>query len=145
MIQGLVDDTRGLPDGNYNYLIFDNKRNRPLPQLKYLFGVVLKSISDALPGHPPVDALYRYFEEAFAPIHSCIICGEKFEYFDLKSETSTEVDDVIQRIIHHAKTQLGIEIPDKESMKMPEAKELYTDAYAEIWKSAATKSSKQTQ
>ena len=29
-----------LPDGQYNYLIYDNKKNRTLPQLKYLCGVV---------------------------------------------------------------------------------------------------------
>ena len=51
-----------LSDGDYTVLIFDDAKNRSLPQLKYLFGVVLKEISEKLPTHPPVDALYRYFE-----------------------------------------------------------------------------------
>lgn len=46
-----------LKDGDYTVLILDDAKNKSLPQLKYLFGVVLKSVSDQLPSHPPVDAL----------------------------------------------------------------------------------------
>lgn len=130
----LLDSVATLPEGEYNFLIYDNEKNRPLPQLKYLFGVVLKTISDQLPEHPPVEALYRYFEEVYAPLHTTYIDGEKFEYFDLKSEKSIEMDDVIEMIVRHAATQWNITIPEKDKMSAPEAKELYVDAYTEMWK-----------
>ena len=130
----LVDLLDNLPNGEYEYLIYDKLKNRSLPQLKYLFGVVLKTISNGLPDHPPVDALYRYFEEVYAPIHTCEIQGERYEYFDLKNEKSIEMDDVIERIIHHAATQWNITIPTKEEIREAEARELYVDAYAEMWK-----------
>lgn len=130
----LQDSVGNLPDGDYEFLIYDKFKNRSLPQLKYLFGVVLKTISDELPEHPPVDALYRWFEQVYAPLHSCIIEGETFEYVDLKNENSVEMDYVIQRIIHHAHKEWGIKIPDRDMMKAPEARGLYADAYAEVWK-----------
>lgn len=130
----LKDSVENLPDGDYEFLIYDKFKNRSLPQLKYLFGVVLKTISDELPEHPPVDALYRWFEQVYAPLHSCIIEGETFEYVDLKNENSVEMDYVIQRIIRHAHKEWGIKIPDRDMMKAPEARELYADAYAEVWK-----------
>lgn len=129
-----LDSVATLPEGKYNFLIYDNEKNRPLPQLKYLFGIVLKTISDRLPGHPPVEALYRYFEEVYAPLHSTYINGERFEYFDLKSEKSIEMDDVIDMIVRHAATQWNITIPKRDKMSAPEAKELYVDAYVEMWK-----------
>ena len=133
-IEELLDFVDTLPDGKYDYIILDKYKNRALPQLKYLFGVVLKAISDGLPNHPQVDALYRWFEEVYAPIHVCNIEGQKFEYVDLKNETSVEMDNVIQKIIHHATSEWGIKIPDRDYMKTPEAKELYADAYLEMWK-----------
>lgn len=130
----LLDSVATLPDGEYSFFIYDNEKNRPLPQLKYLFGVVLKTISDKLPGHPTVEALYRYFEEIYAPIHTTYINGEKFEYFDLKSEKSIEMDDVIDMIVRHAASQWNITIPKRDKLSAPEAKELYADAYVEMWK-----------
>ena len=139
-LQGALHDSiKALPSGGYNFIIYDGKKNRPLPQLKYLFGVVLKTISENLPDHPNVDALYRYFEEVYAPMHTAYIDGEKFEYFDLKNEKSIEMDDVIERIIHHAKTQWNITIPDRDKMMAPEAKEIYADAYIEDWKNHTQK------
>ena len=41
-----------LKDGDYTILIMDDTKNKSLPQLKYLFGVVLKTISEQLPTHP---------------------------------------------------------------------------------------------
>lgn len=123
-----------LKNGDYTVLIFDDTKNRSLPQLKYLFGVLLKTISDQLPTHPPVDALYRYFEEIYAPIHVCDLPGgEKYEYFNLKNEKSVEMNKVIERIIHHARTEWGIEIAEKDAIKLPEAKELWAGAYTEQW------------
>lgn len=134
-----LDSLDNLPDGEYGFLIFDKQKNRSLPQLKYLFGVVLRTISDGLPDHPPVDALYRYFEEVYAPIHTCTIEGEKYEYFDLKNDKSIEMDDVIEKIIHHAATQWNIKIPTREEIKAAEARELYAEAYAEMWKNHSRK------
>lgn len=90
-----------LPDGEYGYLLFDKNKNRSLPQLKFLFGYLLKTLSEELEGNPNPEALYRYFEELYAPIHSCKIPGEAnvFEYFDLKNEPTAEMDYVIERII----------------------------------------------
>lgn len=133
-LEDFLDSVEKLPEGDYEYLIYDKFKNRSLPQLKYLFGVVLKTISDGLPNHPPVDALYRWFEQVYAPLHSCIIEGQTFEYVDLKNENSVEMDYVIQRIIHHARREWNITIPDRDVLKAPEARELYTDAYAEVWK-----------
>ena len=108
--------------------------NKSLPQLKYLFGVVLKTISEQLPTHPPVDALYRYFEEIYAPIHVCDLPGgEKYEYFNLKNEKASEMNEVIERIIHHVNTEWGIKVMLKDKTKMPEAKELWAGAYTEQW------------
>ena len=123
-----------LKDGDYTVLIMDDTKNKALPQLKYLFGVVLKTISDQLPTHPPVDALYRYFEEVYAPIHVCDLPGGyKYEYFNLKNEKATEMNEMIESIIHHARTEWGIEIVSKDKIKMPEAKELWAGAYTDQW------------
>lgn len=130
-LQGAVDS---LPDGEFGFLIYDNSKNRSLPQLKYLFGVVLKTISEKLNSHPTPGALYRYFEEVYAPIHKSNIQGEEFEYFDLKNEKSIELDSVIEMIIRHAADQLGITIPTREEIREAQAREPYAEAYAETWK-----------
>lgn len=135
----LLDSVDLLPDGQYGYLLFDKEKNRSLPQLKYLFGVVLKTISDQLPDHPPVDALYRYFEEIYAPILTCEIHGEKYEYFDLKHAKSIEMDDVITKIIHHATSEWGITMPSREELKSPECAEAYAGAYALMWENLSRK------
>ena len=129
----LLDSVDDLPDGEFGYLLFDKEKNRSLPQLKYLFGVVLKTISEQLEDHPSVDALYRYFEEIYAPILTCDIQGERFEYFDLKHAKSIEMDDVITKIIHHAKQEWGIEMPTRDELKSAEASEAYLGAYAHTW------------
>lgn len=132
--QELMDSVNELGDGEYGYLLFDKEKNKALSQLKYLFGIVLKQISDGLPDHPSVGALYSYFEEIYAPIRTDIIAGEKYEYFDLKSEKSIEMNDVIEKIIHHAETEWGITgILKRDELKAPEANEPYLGAYASQW------------
>ena len=133
-LQELVSSVDGLPEGNYHFVICDDRKNRSLPQLKYLFGVVLKTISQKLPDHPPVDALYRYFEEVYAPLHVCEINGEKYEYFNLKNEKSIEMSNVIDNIIHHAASEWGIALPELKQLMAPEAREAYMDAYLEMWR-----------
>lgn len=130
-----LDSADSLPEGKYRFILFDDKKNPALPHLKYLFGVVLKTISDNLPEHPPVDALYRYFEALYAPAHVCQIDGETFYYRDLKNEKTNEVNNVIESIIHHASSQWRITIQDRDSLSLPGAQEPYEDAYIEMWKS----------
>ncbi len=123
-----------LPEGEYGYLLFDKKKNRSLPQLKFLFGYVLATLSEKLPNHPCPEALYSYFEEMYAPIHRCNIQGQEFEYFDLKNEPSAEMDCVVNKIIHHAKTEWDIPLLTREQLKSLEAQEAYVGAYADTWK-----------
>lgn len=134
LTQELDAAVASLKNGTYTFYLIDEGKNRALPQLKYLNGVVLKTISDNLPTHPPIGALYRYFEKEYAPAHYCNINGERFVYRDLKSEPATEMIDVIEAIIHHAQTIFGIHIPTIEEMKTAESKDLYVDALAETWK-----------
>lgn len=135
----LMDSIDQLEDGEYGYLLFDKKRNKALPNLKYLFGHVLNVISEALPDHPPVDALYRYFEEIYAPIKTCQINGEKYEYFDLKGEKSIEMNHVIENIVHHAETEWGIKVLSRKELSEPEAQAPYMDAYANQWDNLSRK------
>lgn len=135
----LLDSVDDLPEGQYGYILFDKEKNRSLPQLKYLFGVVLKTISEQLPDHPTVDALYRYFEELYAPILFCEINGEKYEYFDLKHAKSIEMDDVIAKIIHHAATEWEITMPSRDELKTAGATEAYVGAYAAMWENLSRK------
>lgn len=125
-----------LPDGEYGYILFDKKKNRSLPQLKFLFGYVLKTLSEKLPEHPEPEALYSYFEEMYAPIHRCRIPGEEeyYEYFNLKNEPATEMGYVIDKIIHHAKKLWGINLLTRDMLRSPDAQELYAGAYADTWK-----------
>lgn len=133
-IQGIKDLMDKLPDGDYAVFALDNNKNRPLPHLKYLFGVVLKTISDNLPGNPPTDALYRYFEQKLAPKHTCHIQGETFSYSDLRNESSNEMNAVIEDIVHFAKLKWNIDIASKSDLMPPSAKGDYAEAYASVWK-----------
>lgn len=137
----LLDSVDELPIGEYGYLLFDKKKNRSLPQLKFLFGYVLKTLSEELEGHPDPEALYRYFEEIYAPLHVCNIPGEdkEFTYFDLKNEPATEMDFVIEKIIHHALSEWNIDLLSRDRLKAAEAQEAYAGAYAETWKNLSRK------
>ncbi len=135
-VDGILQDEelrtacRKLPDGmEYDFLIVDHKRNRNLPSLSYLFSVVLKYLSDTLADHPDTKALYRYFEEIFAPQHTCTINGQRFAYQDLKSERIVDVDNFIERVVNYSKETWGIIIPDKEELKDQENREYYSQAY----------------
>ena len=137
----LLDSVDELPDGEFGYLLFDKQKNRSLPQLKFLFGYLLKTLSEELPGNPSSEALYSYFEEIYAPIHSCKIPGEEeeFEYFDLKNEPAAEMDFVIQKIIHHAMSEWNIDLISRDRLKSAEAAEAYAGAYADQWKNLSRK------
>ena len=119
-----------LPDNDdYLFVICDNTRNRNLPYLSYFFSVVLRYLSDALPDHPSTTALYKFFEDMFAPIHTSTINGEQFEYCELKSEKVRDVNDVIEKVVEYALNEWGIEVPRQEKLKEPEMRELHSQAY----------------
>jgi hypothetical protein len=119
-----------LPDNeNYLFLIVDDGKNKNLPYLSYLFSVVLKYLSDALPDHPGTTALYKFFEQLYAPKHTCTINGERIEYRELKSEKQSDVNNVIEKIVEYALENWGIEVPRQEDLKTPELRELHSQAY----------------
>lgn len=60
----LLDSVDELPDGEFGYLLFDKQKNRSLPQLKFLFGYLLKTLSEEFRGIPvqkPYTAILRRF------------------------------------------------------------------------------------
>lgn len=119
-----------LPDNDdYLFVICDNNKNRNLPYLSYFFSVVLSYLSSALPDHPSTTALYKFFEDMFAPIHTSEINGEQFQYCDLKSEKQSDVNEVIEKVVEYALKEWGIEVPRQEDLKDPEIRELHSQAY----------------
>ena len=119
-----------LPDNDdYLFVICDNTRNKNLPYISYLFSVVIKYLSDALPDHPHPTAIYKFFEDMYAPIHTTTINGEQFEYCELKSEKARDVNDVIEKIVEYASKEWGIEIPRQDALADPELRELHSQAY----------------
>ena len=119
-----------LPDNKeYVCVIADEGKNRNLPYLTYLFSVVLKYLSDTLPDHPNTTALYKFFERRYAPVHTCTVNGKQFEYCELKSEKSIDVNNFIERVVEYASKTWGIEVPRNETLAKPENRELYSQAY----------------
>ena len=101
-----------LGDGDYKYYIENVKKNSFLPYSNYLFSVILPFLSEALPDHPDKTALYKYFEDTYAPLHKTTINGEEFEWVDLKTEKAIYVQDFIEKILKHAKKFWNIEVPE---------------------------------
>lgn len=132
MKQELDSALKKLPDSidGYDFLIYDHKANRALPNLTYLFSVVLKQISEQLPDHPSPLALYRYFEDIFAPEHTCTINGKEYTYFDLKNEKSIDFGKVVEKIVEFAQKRWNITIISKDELKSAEAREFFAKAYA---------------
>lgn len=120
-----------LPDNkNYEFVIIDDRANRLLPYLTYLFNVVLKSISDQLPDHPDTEALYRYFEEKLAPPHACTINGEKYEYFNLKGERKNEVVNFVEKIDEYVQKHWGLDpVIRIEELKDAKHRDLHAMVY----------------
>lgn len=114
---------------DYLYVICDDTKNRNLPYISYFFSVVLSYLSGALPDHPSTRALYKYFEDMFAPVHIAEINGKRFEYRELKSERVRDINDVIEKVVKYALDKWNIDIPRKEDLKSPELRELYSQAY----------------
>ena len=130
-----------LKDGDYMFVIAKtDEKNRALNKLAYLHSVVLRTIAEKLaernPDEDPVspNELYRYFEEKFAPIHTCRINGEEFDYLDLKSEHAVDVGTVTEKIVRYAEKKLGIHIPTEEDLNTEPYFQLYAEAYLNQWK-----------
>ncbi|MGL5690374.1 MAG: hypothetical protein ACRDD8_06065 [Bacteroidales bacterium] len=129
-----------LTDGEYSFFICDKKKNRTMPQLKYLFGVVLRRIADELEGErADVNDLYRFFEKKFAPIKTISINGEECIVQDLKNSTHQEMGDVIEQIVLFAERELNISMPTRDELKLPQASEAYVNAYNDQWTDYSTK------
>ena len=82
-----------------------------------------------MPGHPSPIAVYKYFERKFAPVHTCTIDGEQFEYCELKSEKSIDVNNFIEMVVEYVSEKWGIEVPRNETLAKPENRELHSQAY----------------
>lgn len=123
-----------LDDGKYSIFICNKSKNKSLSQLKYLFGVVLRTIANELEGdRATVNDLYRFFERKYAPMKTVSLNGEDLVVQDLKNCSSKEMGDVIEQIIRFADSELGITIGSREQLKDPEAQEAYVDAYNNQW------------
>ena len=123
-----------LEDGEYSIFICNKQKNKSLSQLKYLFGVVLRTIANELEGdRATVNDLYRFFERKYAPMKTVSLNGEDLVVQDLKNCSSKEMGDVIEQIIRFADSELGITIGSREQLKDPEAQEAYVDAYNNQW------------
>ena len=123
-----------LDDGEYSIFICNKSNNKSLSQLKYLFGVVLRTIANELEGdRATVNDLYRFFERKYAPMKTVSLNGEDLVVQDLKNCSSKEMGDVIEQIIRFADSELGITIGSREQLKDPEAQEAYVDAYNNQW------------
>ncbi len=114
---------------DYEFLIVDSQKNNKIPCTTYLFSVVLPQISQALPDHPTTTALYKYFEDMFAPVHTCTINGQEYEYWQLRDERVSDVDGVIEKIIQYARNKWNIEIVEEGELRRPENREFFAAAY----------------
>lgn len=119
-----------LPDNQeYEFLIVDKKRNRALPHTTYLFNVVLPQISEQLPDHPPKEALYRYFEDLFAPLYSVTINGETYDFSDLKREKTVIIGNFCEKVVDYAENKWGIKVMSQEDLQDAKNSQLYSEAY----------------
>lgn len=119
-----------LPDNqDYEFLIVDKNRNRSLPHTTYLFSVVLPQISEQLPDHPPTEALYRYFEDMFAPLYDVTINGEEYQYSDLKREKTLIIGEFCEKIVDFAEKKWKIKVMSQEDLKDAKNSQLYSEAY----------------
>ncbi len=130
----------GLKDGEYMFTFANKDKNRAMNKLAYLHSIVLRTTAEKLaelnPDKDPVSPaqLYRYFEDLFAPIHTCVINNKKYEYFDLKSETSDEIGAVTEKIAQYVEKKWGIHIPTEEELNSAPFYQTYAEAYMNQWK-----------
>lgn len=125
------DKLEDLLEGDYTVYICDAKKNRSLSQLKYLFGVVLKTISHDT--GIEVNDLYRIFEHKFAPKKVITFDGKEQIIQDLKKVSSKEMGRIIEDIIMYADMELNIKIPTIDELKQPKAQDIYVNAYNNQW------------
>lgn len=127
----IKDQVGQLLPGEYSNFICDSKKNATLPQLKYLFGVVLSMISKET--GIETNELYRIFENKYAPKKIVHFEGEDHIVQDMKRCTSKEMGLIIEKIIRFADVELNIKIPTRDEVREPMAQEIYVDAYASQW------------
>lgn len=65
----------------------------------------------------------------FAPVHKLEIQNRPFVYRELKSEKSTDVNNVIEKVVEYALKEWGIEVPTQDDMRDPVHRELWSQAY----------------
>ena len=117
------------PGDEWDFLLTYDRGNRQLPQLTYLFSVVLKAISDKLPDHPSTISLYRYFEDLLAPRHDVTINGTPYTYKDLKSEKSVDINVFVEKVVETARESWGIEIPTQAHLGTAEERDTWSMVY----------------
>lgn len=120
-----------LGDGEYAVLIANKEKNKSLTQMKYLWGTVLKMISEET--GETTDNLYKYFELKYSPVKVVNVQGEDIPVRDMKRSTAKEMGLIIEQIIQFSQEELNIKIPTRDEMKDPEAQELYAGAYLDQW------------
>ena len=72
-------------------------------------------------------------DSAYEFLAMVIKAGYNDSRIEMYESTDSEMNEVIESIIHHARTEWGIEIVSKDKIKMPEAKELWAGAYTDQW------------
>ncbi len=130
-----------LKDGDYLFTIANTDKNRNLNKLSYLHSVVLRTVAEKLAEKDPDNEnpvspsqLYRYFEDKFAPIHTCMINNQEYEYLDLKSEKSDEIGMVTEKIIQYVWKKWNIHVPTEEELNTAPYYQMYAEAYLNQWK-----------
>lgn len=123
-----------LQDGDYAVFVCNKEKNKSLSQIKYLFGIVLRAISDHIGGEQyPVNDLYRYYEAKFAPIKVISINGEEFPTQSIKDASQKELGVIIEQIIEDAERELGVTFPERKEVSSASCQELFVGAYASQW------------
>jgi hypothetical protein len=136
----LNDALAQLKDDEYLFVFANKDKNRAMNKLVYFHSVVLRTIAEKLaeknPDSDPAPpmALYRYFEELFAPIHTCKVNEKEYDYFDLKSENASEIGMVIEKTIQYVKKKWGIHVPTEEELNTAPYYKMYAEAYMNQWK-----------
>lgn len=135
------DAVKNLKDGDYLFTIANTDKNRAMNKLSYLHSVVLRTVAEKLADKTPAgqplvtpSQLYRYFEDLFAPAHTCIINCKEYEYLDLKSETSAEIGAVTEKIAQYVERKWGIHVPTEEELNTAPYYQMYAEAYMNQWK-----------
>lgn len=128
----LRSSIRGLPDGEYAFYICDKKKNKSLSAMKYLWGVVLKTIANES-GDFDTNTWYLFFQKKFVPKKVVVVEGEEVLIQEAKKLTAKEFSFFIEQIISYSNDFLNTKIVPRDELSQPEAQDLYVGAYDEMW------------